>query len=110
MFKEKSPLILGSLPNSKDGESLRAWEPARVGNSRRQSSGDGLAGFLLKGKVFTMTMTIISTDCTDEQKKEDMPELLVLHKRAMETEMMWQFFGGVITLNNGNKYQVAEFE
>ena len=55
-----------------------------------------------------MAMTIISTDCTDEQKKEDMPELLVLHKRAMETEMMWQFFGGVITLNNGNKYQVAE--
>ena len=57
-----------------------------------------------------MTMRIISTDCTAEQSEQDMPELLVLHKRAMETEMMWQFFGGVITLNNGNKYQVAEFE
>jgi len=57
-----------------------------------------------------MTMRIISTDCTAEQSEQDMPELLVLHKRAMETEMMWEFFGGVITLNNGNKYQVAEFE
>lgn len=57
-----------------------------------------------------MTMRIISTDCTAEQSEQDMPELLALHKRAMETEMMWEFFGGVITLNNGNKYQVAEFE
>tara|TARA_R100001163_G_scaffold56315_1_gene43999 strand:+ start:1202 stop:1375 length:174 start_codon:yes stop_codon:yes gene_type:complete len=57
-----------------------------------------------------MAMKIISTDCTDEQKKDDMPELLILHERAKQTEMMWQFFGGVITLNNGNKYQVAEFE
>ncbi len=57
-----------------------------------------------------MIMKVISTDHTDEQLKEDMADLLVLHKRAMETEMMWQFFGGVITLDNGNKYQVAEFE
>ena len=57
-----------------------------------------------------MTMKVISTDHTDKQLKEDMAALLVLHKRAMETELMWQFFGGVITLDNGNKYQVAEFE
>ena len=57
-----------------------------------------------------MIMKVISTVHTDEQLKEDMADLLVLHKRAMETEMMWQFFGGVITLDNGNKYQVAEFE
>ena len=57
-----------------------------------------------------MVMKVISTDHTDKQLKEDMADLLVLHKRAMETEMMWQFFGGVITLDNGNKYQVAEFE
>jgi hypothetical protein len=57
-----------------------------------------------------MTMKVISTDHTDKQLKEDMADLLVLHKRAMETELMWQFFGGVITLDNGNKYQVAEFE
>ncbi len=57
-----------------------------------------------------MSMKVISKNHTDEQLKEDMPELLVLHKRAMETEMMWQFFGGIITLDNGNKYQVAEFE
>ena len=55
-----------------------------------------------------MAMTIISTDCTEELKKEDMRELLILHERAKETELMWEFFGGVITLNNGNKYQVAE--
>jgi hypothetical protein len=57
-----------------------------------------------------MAMKVISTDHTDKQLKEDMPELLVLHERAKKTEMMWEFFGGVITLNNGNKYQVAEFE
>jgi hypothetical protein len=57
-----------------------------------------------------MAMKVISTDHTDKQLKEDMADLLILHKRAMETEMMWQFFGGVITLDNGNKYQVAEFE
>ena len=57
-----------------------------------------------------MSMKVISKNHTDEQLKEDMPELLVLHKRAMETDMMWQFFGGVITLNNGNEYQVVEFE
>tara|TARA_Y100000361_G_scaffold127558_1_gene122021 strand:+ start:56 stop:229 length:174 start_codon:yes stop_codon:yes gene_type:complete len=57
-----------------------------------------------------MAMKVISTDHTDKQLKEDMPELLILHERAKETEMMWEFFGGVITLNNGNKYQVAEFE
>ena len=57
-----------------------------------------------------MAMKVISTDHTDKQLKEDMADLLVLHKQAMETEMMWQFFGGVITLDNGNKYQVAEFE
>ena len=57
-----------------------------------------------------MMMKVISTDHTDEQLKEDMADLLVLNKHAMETDMMWQFFGGVITLNNGNKYQVAEFE
>ena len=57
-----------------------------------------------------MAMKVISTDHTDKQLKEDMSELLILHERAKETEMMWEFFGGVITLNNGNKYQVAEFE
>jgi hypothetical protein len=55
-----------------------------------------------------MAMEIISTDCTNEQREDDMPELLILHERAKKTEVMWQFFGGVITLNNGNKYQVAE--
>jgi|TARA_Y100000817_G_scaffold238124_1_gene190132 hypothetical protein len=52
------------------------------------------------------SMRIIQTDCTQEQIDDDMPELLILHERAKETEIMWEFFGGVITLNNGNKYQV----
>ena len=51
-------------------------------------------------------MKILKTDCTDEQIKEDMPELLKLHAEAMDTEFMWEFFGGIITLNNGHKYQV----
>ena len=55
-----------------------------------------------------MAMVIISTDCTEEQKKEDMPELLKMHKMALEEEIMWPFLGGDITLNNGHRYQVAE--
>ena len=51
-------------------------------------------------------MKILKTDCTDEQTKEDMPELLKLHAEAMETEIIWEFFGGDITLCNGHKYQV----
>ena len=80
----------------------------------RITADDGTVFYLNGNGVFDTygkkVMTIISTDCTEEQKKEDMPELFVLHKRAMETEMMWRFFGGVITLDNGNKYQVAEFK
>ena len=51
-------------------------------------------------------MKIIQTDCTEEQQKEDMPELLRANAQAMETEIMWEFFGGTITLPNGNSYQV----
>ena len=57
-----------------------------------------------------MAMVIISTDCTEEQKKEDMPELLKMHKMALEEEITWPFLGGDITLDNGHRYQVAEFE
>ena len=52
----------------------------------------------------------ISTKCTEEQQKEDMPELLRCHAEAMETEIMWPFFGGTITLPNGNRYQVDDQE
>jgi|TARA_R100000353_G_C6475134_1_gene187610 hypothetical protein len=52
------------------------------------------------------SMRIIQTDCTQEQIEQDLPELERLNAEAMETEFMWEFFGGVITLNNGNKYQV----
>jgi len=55
-----------------------------------------------------MTVRIISTECSEEQQKEDMPELKKLHAQALKTEMMWEFFGGTLTLSNGNKYQVAE--
>ena len=51
-------------------------------------------------------MKILKTDCTDEQTKEDMPELLKLHAEACETQILWEFFGGDITLSNGHKYQV----
>ena len=52
-------------------------------------------------------MRIIQTDCTQEQIEQDLPELERLNAEAMETEFMWELFGGVITLNNGNKYQVT---
>ena len=54
-------------------------------------------------------MRIISTECSAEQQKEDMPELIRLNAEAKETEMMWEFFGGKITLPNGNSYQVVDY-
>ena len=51
-------------------------------------------------------MKIVSTECSEEQQKEDMPELLRLNTQAMKTEIMWEFFGGTLTLTNGNQYQV----
>ena len=53
------------------------------------------------------TMRVISTECTEEEQKKDMPELKKLHAQALKTEMMWEFFGGTITLQNGNQYQVT---
>ena len=54
-------------------------------------------------------MRIIATECSEEQQQEDMPELLRLNAQAKETDMMWEFFGGNITLPNGNKYQVVDY-
>ena len=53
------------------------------------------------------TMKVISTKCSKEQQKKDMPEILRLNEEAKKTEMLWEFFGGTITLPNGNKYQVV---
>ncbi len=54
-----------------------------------------------------MTMRILQTDCTPEQIQEDLPELERLNREAMETKIMWEFFGGTITLENGHQYQVT---
>jgi len=51
-------------------------------------------------------MKIVSTECSKEQQKEDMPELLRLNEEAKTTELLWEYFGGTITLPNGNSYQV----
>tara|TARA_R110002020_G_scaffold38008_1_gene114610 strand:- start:538 stop:702 length:165 start_codon:yes stop_codon:yes gene_type:complete len=51
-------------------------------------------------------MKIISTECSEAQQKEDMPELVKMHAQALKTDMMWEFFGGTITLPNGHRYQV----
>jgi len=51
-------------------------------------------------------LKIIATECTEEQQKQDMPKLTQMHAEACETEMMWEFFGGTLTLPNGNSYQV----
>ena len=51
-------------------------------------------------------MKIISTECSEEQQKEDMPELLKMHAQALKTHIMWEFFGGTLTLPNGHSYQV----
>jgi hypothetical protein len=54
-------------------------------------------------------MRILSTECTKEQQKEDMPELVQMHAQALNADMMWEFFGGTITLPNGNEYQVVDY-
>ena len=50
-------------------------------------------------------MRVIATECSEEQQKEDMPELLRLNAEACKTEIMWEFFGGTITTQEGNVYQ-----
>ena len=52
-------------------------------------------------------MRIIRTDCTPEQAQQDMPELERLNAEARQSEIMWEFFGGTITLDNGHEYQVT---
>jgi len=53
-------------------------------------------------------MRILATECSEEQQKEDMPELLKRHSEALKRETFWEFFGGTITLPNGNTYQVVD--
>ena len=53
-------------------------------------------------------MRILKTECSEEQQKEDMPELRKMHAQALHTDMMWEYFGGAITLPNGNRYQVVD--
>lgn len=53
-----------------------------------------------------MTVKVIATKCTEQQQKEDMPELIKMHAKALQADMMWEFFGGTITLPSGNSYQV----
>ena len=38
-----------------------------------------------------------------------MAELLRLNDKAKTKDSMWKFFGGILTLPNGNKYQVADY-
>ncbi len=51
-------------------------------------------------------MQVISTECTKEEQQKDMPELIKMHAQALKSDMMWEFFGGTITLSNGHRYQV----
>jgi hypothetical protein len=51
-------------------------------------------------------MKIVSTECSKEQQEKDMPELLKLNEQAKETKIMWEFFGGILTTQDGNRYQV----
>ena len=51
-------------------------------------------------------LKVIATECTEQQQKEDMPELVQMHARALQTDIMWEFFGGTLTLPNGHRYQV----
>ena len=54
-------------------------------------------------------MRVIATECSEEQQKEDMAELLRLNDKAKKKDSMWEFFGGVLTLPSGNRYQVVDY-
>ena len=54
-----------------------------------------------------LSMRIVHTTCTPEQQEQDLPELLEKNEEAKKTELLWEFFGGTITLPNGNVYQVT---
>ena len=51
-------------------------------------------------------MKVIATECSKEQQEKDMPELLKMNAESKETEIMWEFFGGILITQNGNQYQV----
>ena len=51
-------------------------------------------------------MKVISTECSKEQQEKDMPELLAMNAEALETEIMWVYFGGTLTTLEGRQYQV----
>ena len=53
-------------------------------------------------------MKIVSTECSKEQQEKDRLELQRIHSKACEEDVTWEFFGGTITLPNGNQYQVME--
>ena len=53
-------------------------------------------------------MRILQTDVKPEEQKDDLPELEKAHAIALETQFTWRYFGGIITLTNGNQYQVIE--
>ena len=44
---------------------------------------------------------------TQEQFDEDLPILEKKFEKQASSDLMWGMFGGVITLSNGNKYQVC---
>jgi hypothetical protein len=52
-------------------------------------------------------MRVIATECSKGQQEKDMPELLAMNAEALETEVMWEFFGGTLTTLEGRQYQVV---
>ena len=50
----------------------------------------------------------LQTDCTPEEVQKDIAELQRLNTlKQCNQKLMWEFFGGTITLDNGHKYQVT---
>lgn len=53
-----------------------------------------------------VTFEVVLTKCTEEEQREDQVALEKAHRKAMKEQPTWEFFGGVIRLANGHKYQV----
>lgn len=54
-----------------------------------------------------MAMLIVHTTETSEQTEKDRPLLEEAHKKALRDDVMWELFGGTLTIE-GRSYQVCE--
>ena len=117
---QKMSKSLGNIVSPKDvvdqhgADILRLWvvgsdysEDLRLGPEILKSHSD-----IYRRLRNTLRYLLGNLNGFDESERidvKDMPELEKLHSEACYEDMMWEYFGGIITLPNGNKYQVVDY-